>query len=189
MVFSKLTGPSGSVLSLEPDPANFRHLQDNAGTYTNITLIKGAAGHETEKAELYFSNKLNVDHRTYEHEDYTFTEQISMYRIDDLITESQQVDFIKIDIQGFEMKAFSGMSELLRRNQQIQMITEFWPYGLSVAGSSGYEMIEYLLDTGFQLYVLSNRRWKPINEIPSELLYKVCPDTYYNIHASRHKVL
>lgn len=43
-------------------------------------------------------------------------------------------DLVKIDVQGFEVEAISGMVGMIRRSPQVVIVAEFWPGGLRERG-------------------------------------------------------
>ena len=69
----------------------------------------------------------------------------------------EEVNFVKIDIQGYEQKAISGFQKTLTRSQNVFLMSEFWPKGLKEAGGSPYEYLQMLKDVGFTLYELKEK--------------------------------
>ena len=60
---------------------------------------------------------------------------IKTIQLDDYFKDYQgNIDFIKMDIEGSEGNAIKGMSNILQKNENIKMITEFWPSGLELSG-------------------------------------------------------
>jgi FkbM family methyltransferase len=104
-ILSELVGETGKIYAFEPDKKNFSHLEKNAGDLTNVDLINKAVSDKTGTITLYQSDLLNVDHKTYETADFTSKTEIDCVAMDDIIP-NKKVDFIKIDIQGFEYFAF-----------------------------------------------------------------------------------
>jgi hypothetical protein len=39
------------------------------------------------------------------------------------------MDFIKIDVQGFELSVLRGAARVLKTNADIVVLLEFWPHG------------------------------------------------------------
>lgn len=188
-VFSKLTGPEGSVHAFEPEAANFKYLQQNCGQCKNAALINKAVSDKTGPIKIYLSKMLNVDHRTYPIDDYEDVMQIEGITIDDYLTSKNigKIDFIKMDIQGFEMSALKGMEKTLKNNPSVKIITELWPYGLKKAGSSAPEMADFVMSKGFEIYLVTSNQ---LQLLTKEKLNGLNQDenSYYNVVLSRESI-
>lgn len=150
--FSETAGENGRIYSFEPDPENFRHLKKEIGNQRNVTAIQKAIGSKTGTTTLYTSRLLNVDHRSYATDDYLGKLQAEQISVDDFVDGKFKVDFIKMDIQGFEAEVFRGMKKTIAANNNVMLFSEFWPYGLQQAGSSAAEFFQLISDEGFIVY-------------------------------------
>src|SRR4029450_161655 len=63
---SRYVGPRGTVHAFEPSPENFQRLRAATRQFPNVKPIQAAVGERSGETKLYISDKLNVDHRTYE---------------------------------------------------------------------------------------------------------------------------
>jgi FkbM family methyltransferase len=171
---ARLVGPSGSVLAFEPSPENFAVLSRRRWG-PNVRLVQAAVGATSGQTTLFVSDDLNVDHRTYATERARRRVPVPQVRLDDAVGEAA-VDFVKMDIQGYEVEALRGMSGLLRRSGRLAMIVEFWPWGLRQAGATPDELLALLGDAGFELKLLSGEPVRPWSESPT---------WYRNLLASR----
>ncbi len=56
--------------------------------------------------------------------------------MDDLLAEQgiEEVNFVKMDVQGYEHRIVSGFMETLRRSKKTIVLTEFWPQGMNASG-------------------------------------------------------
>ena len=188
-VFLKTVGKKGVVFAFEPEPINFNYLRDNIKNQTNVILNSKAVSDVSGKLKIYLSKMLNVDHRTYPIDDYSEMKEIDAISIDDYLTQNGNppIDFIKIDIQGFEMSAFKGMANTLKTNHNIKVISELWPYGLKKADSSATEMLQFLNGLDFNVYLLSESPFKILTDSTiHELL--VDENVYYNVFFTRDKI-
>lgn len=187
--FSDLIGSAGKVFAFEPEPVNFNYLQRNCKGLANVILTNKAVSDKTGTLKIYLSKMLNVDHRTYKIDDYSEIKEIEAVAIDDYLKErgNPPIDFIKMDIQGFEMSALKGMLQTLTNNQDVKVISELWPFGLQKAGSSAAEMLELLNSLGFSVYLLTSA---PAQLIAKESIdhLEVDENVYYNVFFSREKV-
>lgn len=142
---SRCVGSTGVVHSFEPSPENFRRLQSATRKLANVRVSQAAVGEHSGKSTLYLSDKLNVDHRTYITKgDPRDAVPIDIVALDDYFESGQRVDLIKMDIQGYELHALRGATRVLRENPDINLLLEFWPFGLEQAGVHWEELIEML---------------------------------------------
>jgi FkbM family methyltransferase len=187
-VLSAIVGEKGLVHCFEPDVKNFNYLKKATSRLTNVKLNNKAVGSKTEKINIYTSKNLNVDHRTYKPEEYDMEIEIDAVSIDDYLLHNTNIDFIKIDIQGYEMKAIQGMRKILEKNQAIKMISEFWPYGLRKSGSSVNEYFNFLILQGFHCYLLQKNSLLPLSPEKVKSMEMLGEEHYFNIFVTRTHV-
>lgn len=153
--FCTLVGSEGEVHAFEPDPVNFRLLSLGTDSLDNVYLNRSAVGETTRDIFLYRSSALNVDHRTYDCEENRARISVSCIALDDYFMEGKAVDFVKMDIQGYEYNALKGMKRLLQDNSNVRILLEYFPTGLEMSGSSGTDLQRFLEERGFSLFHLS----------------------------------
>jgi len=152
---ARCVGPAGAVHSFEPSPENFMRLRSATRKLPNIHVYQAAVGERNGKTMLYLSDNLNVDHRAYPTEgDARRALQIEMMALDDYFKPGQRVDLIKIDIQGYELHALQGAKRILKENPEIELLLEFWPYGLKQAGAKWGALIEMLQGLGMDIMLV-----------------------------------
>ncbi|MGI8819432.1 MAG: FkbM family methyltransferase, partial [Chthoniobacterales bacterium] len=110
LLFAKWAGNKGVVHAIEPWTHNVEILQENLrlNDITNVLIHQVAAGGRNGTAML-------TDH----HPNATITEDVNersisvkMRRLDDEISD-EQVDFVKIDVEGFEIEVLKGLQRIL----------------------------------------------------------------------------
>ncbi|HXJ44062.1 MAG TPA: FkbM family methyltransferase [Bryobacteraceae bacterium] len=146
------------VIALEPDPECFHYLSKTiAANSGDARPFQRAAGSAPGKFTLYRSGDNRGDNRLYPHPFSTSEEVVEVCTVDDLLAEIGQttIDFIKMDVQGFEGHAIAGMQQTLRRSPNVVMMTEFWPMGLERAGSDPLAVLQGLEALGFALWHLT----------------------------------
>ncbi|MEI6137670.1 MAG: FkbM family methyltransferase [Mariniphaga sp.] len=185
-IFSKAVGPKGQVSSFEPDITNYHHLRENTKGLSNVQIHHKAVASETQNILLYTSKEINVDHRTYKHEKFDQKIEITAISLDEFVKNNEGIDVIKIDIQGFEMQAMKGMTHILKNNHNIRIFSEFWPYGLKMAGSSVLEYYEHLTNLGFLVYMFTAKGLIPLNIEAVQGMILLDKNHYFNIYATRH---
>jgi FkbM family methyltransferase len=147
---SKKVGPTGKVYSFEPDPTNFEYLKRIVKGLDNVVIENVAVGSKNEMIKLYLNDDLNVDHQTYDSGEGRRTIEVQSITLDKYLN-GQEVDFLKIDIQGYDYQAMLGATETLKRSKDIKVIGEFWPYGLIKAGTQPSEYLDFLHGHGFKV--------------------------------------
>lgn len=73
----------------------------------------------------------------------------------------ERLDFIKIDVEGSEMRVLSGAEALIRRFKPKMMI-EINPPSLEGFGASGPELLQKIRDLGYSVYVLKGSQLTPL---------------------------
>jgi len=122
-------GVHGRVMSLEPIPETFRELRENvrlncckdvslyqvAAWQCNGTVQMGCPMDPRRHADLYGVGIEGIEQSTL---------TVKAVRIDDLVRSAgiSRVDFIKMDIEGAELPALRGASEVLWRDRPKLML-------------------------------------------------------------------
>ena len=69
----------------------------------------------------------------------------------DTLSLDRPIDFVKIDVQGWEIEVLKGMSGLIRADQRPIIMCEIHKQFLEVAGASVRELGQLLLDYHYEL--------------------------------------
>jgi FkbM family methyltransferase len=167
LLFSRLVGPAGHVYAFEPDASLFATLEDNCrhNQAANVTCYNYALGAGAETRELFHSRVNSGDNRlaASEKPGWFYKVVVQVTRADEPLA-GKRVDFIKIDVQGWEFEVLKGMPELWKQNPDISLYFEFWPFGLRRAGCDPAELLRYLQSSGFRLYDAASDVFQPISE-------------------------
>lgn len=155
LLFSRLVGPSGRVFALEPAPALFEALDENCriNSANNVTRLRTAAGETRSQGTLRCSRFNSGDNRlTNSLRGPSFPVEVMPL---DAILPTEQVSFVKIDVQGYESQVVRGMQAIMDRSPEIKVFFEYWPAGLVHAGCAPADLLELFIDRGFSLFELS----------------------------------
>jgi FkbM family methyltransferase len=148
---ARLAGDAGHVDAFEPAPLNYSRLQKNVGALKNVSIVHAAVGAQQGTVKLYISNELNVDHHTYDSADGRRSIDVPLIRLDDYFAPGQRVDWIKIDVQGYEYDVLIGAKRVLAENPNVKIIMEYWPYGLMKAKTDPRALIALILSLGLDI--------------------------------------
>ena len=156
-----LAGIAYHVLGFEPSLNNYRKLEENTIHLDNITLFNKAVS-DTSKSnqDLYLCPLDNGMNRLYKSKwcEGGEIEKVETIAIDDLIFSTPRnyilfaykVNFIKIDVEGFEYRVLMGMRKLLERDHPTIML-ECHPPSIEEAGDSPRVLYELLKnEMGYQ---------------------------------------
>ena len=169
LLLARQVGHEGKVFAFEPEPGNFCLLQKNVRVngYENVTLIPKAVAAAAGMARLYLDEDNAGDCRIYDSRDGRRSLAIETIRLDDYFAGYEgTLAFIKMDIQGAEHAALSGMTGLLGRHREVKLVTEFWPYGLKACGVAPEDYLRLLVDLGFTLWNVDER---PVQVMPTSI--------------------
>ena len=116
-IYFALKYPDATIISLEPEKTNFNILKKNSKKYKNICCLNKALWYTKES--LYIKN-LEANKESFEVQskglsnETGFVEGIS---INELMVDFKinQIDILKIDIEGSEKEVFSHNTEWLKR--------------------------------------------------------------------------
>jgi FkbM family methyltransferase len=154
-------GPQGRMIALEPDPENFRYLQQNVaanGAAHALCFQKAAAG-ENGVLRLHVNRENRGDNRLYANDLCDSSFEVEVTTVDALLEGCgvESVDLVKIDVQGFEGHVLRGMTRTIQRSGNLILLTEFWPFGLRSAGTRPEDVLAGLEQAGLRLYELTEK--------------------------------
>ena len=165
---SKLAGPSGEVHYFEPSPKMIEQLREvlslNLQQAANTTVHPFGMSDADEEVILYLpkagSQSANEGaatvFRTSEDDQVLATIPLKESGKAFESATKRPIDFIKLDIEGCEMRALAGMSKMLQRDRPI-LLVEVNRWALNSAGSSPEELGSFLENLGYELYLIEQR--------------------------------
>jgi len=151
MILSDGVGADGTVHAFEPEPLNCTRLRHTVRARRNVAINQCAVAQKSGTIRLYLSDRLGVDHQTYDSGQDRSSIEVRSVSIDEYLPATQAVDFVKLDIQGFEYYALRGMQKTIGRSLSVCIVGEFWPYGIWKSGSSPEECLDLLAAMGLQV--------------------------------------
>lgn len=130
MIQRYLQGLPLQIHAFEPSQYSYGILCDSAKAYNNVTLNNIALGKQTGEAELYYDtdgswlaslSKRRLDHFGI---DFKYSEPIKIDTLDSycLSCNVQQIDLLKLDVEGHELDVLQGAVRMLE-SQKIKMLS------------------------------------------------------------------
>jgi FkbM family methyltransferase len=152
-LLASLVGESGHVDAFEPMPASFevlvRNVNENA--FDRIVTSHPLGVSDTGRmVEGSLVSKMFVAGRISGAETASF----QCVAVDEIIEGT--IDFIKIDVEGYEPLALRGMTSLLRACQPVILseVNDFW---LRACGNcTARQYVDALIDLNYEVYSINN---------------------------------
>ena len=185
LLLARLAGEAGHVFAFEPEPNLFSVLCENcaANNAVNITPFQCAAGAANGRATFQRATFNSGDNRLGDARSGAESIEVEVARLDEVLPV-QTVQFIKLDVQGHELAALTGMAHLLEASPDVRVLFEFWPAGLRAASASPDLVFKFFHERGFLIYELENARASKLSA-PASLVSKLGEKRYTNLLASR----
>jgi FkbM family methyltransferase len=173
---------TGKVYAVEPEPANFRLLEENVriNARANVVTIPKAASDRAATARLYLSSTNSGDHRLYSEDGEAGRRHVDVptVSLDEELGVVADLGLIKIDVQGFELPAMRGLVRNLERNRDVLVLSEYWPDGMRRAGYEARAHLELMQGLGFRWRRLDTESRRLV-EATAASLEDLCSDDRY----------
>jgi len=163
LLMSSMVGTQGHVLAFEPSPREFRHLKTHIriNERTNVRAENVAMADRSGRMELFVAdvpwttgNSLRPPRA-----DRVHPVTVPVVTLDEYLSEKdiQEVDLIKLDAEGAELKILRGAVGLLSRSRRPLILCEINDPVISACGweHRGEDVIEFLEAKGFRWSGLS----------------------------------
>lgn len=166
---------AAKVFALEPEPANLDLVARVLGPYYSRVVLLEAALSESDGLATFHINSHNGTHSLLPIGDIRYWAapesevsriQVKTRSLDSIATEYgiDQIDIVKMDIQGGELSALKGAQNLLR-NERISLLTlEVEFKQLYQEQPMFWDLCSYLQSFGYSLYKLYEPFYHPRNQ-------------------------
>lgn len=136
------------VICFEPNKEAFDCLKYNIGSIKNVSVMQHAISDSTESYEVKCENDnigmayiLTVDGKS--------TKTAFTFTIDDLLKGDElKVSFIKIDVEGCELKVLKGAEKTISIHKPV-MVIEINDHTLKRTNTTREEIFKWLTDHGY----------------------------------------
>jgi FkbM family methyltransferase len=188
---AEMVGPTGRVLAFEPTAFAFAKLQHNLSLNSRLQarvrafqMMLVARDAEVLPEALYSSWPLDVSEDVHPKlRGRLMSTQGARAASLDLVLEQEaveRVDFIKLDVDGYECEVLRGALRTLKRHRPV-LIMEIAPYVLVEHGESLEELLGLLRSANYRTYDLNSGR--PLWPDPSAADGRITDGAGFNVVA------
>lgn len=178
-LFSKLVGSRGEVNAFEPVPMTFEQLCENTKDCKNTILNNFAVGDKQQEKEIFYDPEdLGKSSILTESLPLKKKAMARVIALDEYFKTNKlkHVDFVKCDVEGYELNALQGMFKTLRKFlPQISI-------EVTLSGKERLVLIELLKEIGYDVFKKIERDY-PLLSTDSDLY----SDNFFYLHAFSSK--
>lgn len=130
-VFCANLARNGIIYAFEPVSEAYKILEKNISFYKNIKPINKGLGEKREKKEIFIRSwvlgysTIDLDEIERRKESFNKSEEIELISLDEFVATNSffKIDFIKIDVEGYEIKVLKGGVNTLKKFKPIVAIS------------------------------------------------------------------
>ncbi len=167
-------GDSGVVIAFEPSSREFDRLQANLilNRLGFVQPVRIGLARQHGHGRLRIAGYGHEGHNTlgefvYDSVDRERFEDVELTTLDSFLTgrKLKRVDVIKLDVEGAEMSVLEGAVQTLSESRPL-LLLELLDPALRRQGHSAAEVVEFLLDLGYEIYNFSSSTGLPVRADP-----------------------
>ena len=167
-------GGGGKVIAFEPMSWAYSKLKHNIelNDFNNIVIEKIALSSVNQRAQnIYFRSSWTIDPGS--SSNAKKKEDINFITLDEYVRRNKinRIDFIKLDVDGYEYKIIQGARDTLKRDKPL-IIIELGIYTLQAVGDNIYDLVNALSDIGYRFYSEKDLAEFPDNDTMIESIPK-----------------
>ena len=150
-VAARIVGDGGKVIAFEPNPDNIQFFLQGVllNAFAHVTLFPLAAS----SASGVFA--IRGRSNTYVSEAKVGGRLVQSIEVDTLLCREPRIDLIKIDIEGHEPHALTGLANTLERHKPL-LLCEFNPRCLQIAGADPNDFAAYIFTLSKSVEIIAH---------------------------------
>lgn len=163
---SRLVGPSGVVVAIEPAPLASAALQEtiSINALTNIRLVESAASDREDELRLFVGPSFGMGLTTTVSNRFLLREhgRVRAAPLGSLVTldELATTRLIKIDVEGAEDRVLDGtVASIDALTADAELVIEVLPKSWSNPQLRPIDVLRPFLDRGFHVYLMPSSYW------------------------------
>lgn len=168
---SYLVGENGKVIAFEPLQSIYNQFNKSIekNNLKNIVVYNNGCGSKEEIIPIY-STKENMGSSSVLYSpDKKKNGEIKIIIPDNILKNEDRIDFIKIDVEGYELEVLKGLEKTIKKFHP-KIFIEYSPYYYELKDKNiNKEIIDFLLDNHYKIIDVENGN----REIDKNSFYKL----------------
>jgi FkbM family methyltransferase len=161
----------GRVYAFEPDLASFRTLGEivrRKDLGDSVEMFNMAVGSAEGSLEFWHNEEHSADHRVVTEQFKSLRQvgekvtMVAVTSVDSFVAARnlQNISFIKIDVQGYELAVCEGLRLTLEKFPRLSIAFEYAPEGMRELGFEPLALLNFFRAAGHQLHILTRSATK-----------------------------
>ena len=186
-VFAGVVRTGSNVYAFEPDADSYELLKSvilRRNLSPTVEALNCAVGAAEGFLEFWHNEQHSADHRIVtpkfkQVRGEAATSQVAATSVDAFVAARhlQNISFIKIDVQGYELAVCEGMKETLQRFPELCVCLEYSPGVLAELGFEPRDLLDFFWRRGYRLHILTRAGIELVTE--AALLQQVADKAGY----------
>ena len=163
-----------NIYAFEPSRFNFSFLHDNLAQISEIECYNFGFSNQVESGHLAMpsegqnikvtSRPHNTGYLSLYGDSSKYSEYVKLTTLDEWVIKKRILErmFIKIDVEGHELKVLSGAKKMLKLNHIFQI--EFNPTAQMMSKTDPHKIIEFLSGYGYNGFLYEGDKFIPIDD-------------------------
>jgi FkbM family methyltransferase len=180
LLAARAVGNKGKIFCFEPEPSNYALLLKNIeeNNCNNVVPVQKAVTNTTGTIKLFIA-KDPSGHSVVSGNPNQLAIMVNSTTLDDFfVGREYPIHVIKIDVEGAEMRVLQGMRNIIAKNRELNIFTEFSPEALKVAGCLPKEYFKGIANYGFDIYWINEQK-QSLEPAKVSRIMKSCQSTGY----------
>jgi FkbM family methyltransferase len=180
---AKKVGRTGKIVTFEPDPYTRGFLEHNVKDQGNVIVSPIALSNEDTMAKFHLHPQSGTSNSLVAFDGAKEIVDVECKKIDTYLSENPGLkpDYIKIDVEGAELKVLGGMREAIKNFPDLKIVIEYCPENLANAGVTPDDYYSFLDNLGLASEIIrKDGSTQPISDL-TDLIAKLGTDVYCNL--------
>jgi FkbM family methyltransferase len=167
LIESKILAGGGKIYAFEPDPRNLEMLKINVEKNKlekMVDIYPYAVSDKDHKTKFYIAEESNLNTMVDSGGGSDKYIDVEARKIDGFEEIEEEINFIRMDIEGYEYEAIRGMMETIKKSPKVKILVEVHP-NFYTEERDFTKVAEDLFENGFRVKYITSAGYHSPKEI------------------------